>query len=138
MYLVSDYVKESDIDTIHLAYQGLCKFQTDKGRLPRASSKTDGQNFVEITKNFNAKLSKPFKNINEELLMLFASVSSGVLCPVQSVIGGLVAQEAMKACSGKFHPIMQYFYYDCRECLPNDNMEMMFFDDENDNGKCAR
>ena len=34
------------------------------------------------------------------------------------MIGGIVAQEVIKAVSGKFHPIVQYFYYDCRECLP--------------------
>lgn len=26
----------------------------------------------------------------------------------------------MKAVSGKFHPIVQYLYYDCRECLTRD------------------
>jgi ubiquitin-activating enzyme E1 len=36
---------------------------------------------------------------------------------LNSVIGGMIAQEAIKAVTGKFHPIVQYFYYDCRECL---------------------
>lgn len=37
-----------------------------------------------------------------------------------AVIGGLVAQEVLKACSGKFHPIYQLFYFDSLESLPND------------------
>ncbi len=30
------------------------------------------------------------------------------------------AQEIVKACSGKFTPIRQWFYYDALECLPED------------------
>jgi ubiquitin-activating enzyme E1 len=36
----------------------------------------------------------------------------GNLAPMQSVIGGIMAQEVMKACSGKFTPIDQWFYFD--------------------------
>ncbi len=129
-YLVSDYVKESDNDTIHLAYQALCTYHAANGRFPRPWSKPDALEFVENCKELNSSLPNPFQNLNEGLLMLFAGVCSGSLCPVQSIIGGLVAQEAIKACSGKFHPIKQYFYYDCRECLPSDYMNM-FHDKEN-------
>ncbi len=33
-------------------------------------------------------------------------------------LGGVVAQEALKACSGKFTPIKQWVYFDAIECLP--------------------
>ena len=39
---------------------------------------------------------------------------------MNAVIGGAAAQEVMKACSGKFTPINQFFFFDCRECLPED------------------
>ena len=35
-------------------------------------------------------------------------------------MGGIVAQEVMKACSGKFIPIFQWLYFDALECLPED------------------
>jgi ubiquitin-activating enzyme E1 len=35
-------------------------------------------------------------------------------------IGGIVAQEVMKGCSGKFFPIKQFLYFDADECLPDD------------------
>lgn len=35
-----------------------------------------------------------------------------------AAIGGTVAQEVMKACSGKFTPINQFMYFDAIECLP--------------------
>jgi len=37
----------------------------------------------------------------------------------------MLAQEAMKAVSGKFHPVVQYFYFDCRECLPENYYELI-------------
>jgi ubiquitin-activating enzyme E1 len=37
------------------------------------------------------------------------------------VIGSIVAQEVMKACSGKFSPIFQWFYFDAFECLPKNS-----------------
>lgn len=39
---------------------------------------------------------------------------------MNAAIGGVVAQEVMKACSGKFHPIHQWLYLDAIECLPKD------------------
>lgn len=37
---------------------------------------------------------------------------------MNAAIGGIAAQEVMKACSGKFTPIQQYFCFDAIECLP--------------------
>ena len=37
----------------------------------------------------------------------------------------MLAQEAMKAVSGKFHPIFQFFYYDARECLPENYCDLI-------------
>lgn len=39
-----------------------------------------------------------------------------------ATIGGIVAQEVLKACSGKFTPINQYLYYDAIECLPETDL----------------
>lgn len=48
----------------------------------------------------------------EYLLAQFASTSSGDLSPMCSIIGSMAAQEALKAASGKFAPISQWFYFD--------------------------
>lgn len=40
------------------------------------------------------------------------------MSPINAAIGGIAAQEVMKACSGKFTPIYQYFCFDAIECLP--------------------
>lgn len=48
------------------------------------------------------------------------------LTPINSIIGGLAAQEVMKACSGKFMPIRQWFYFDDFECLPGSRTESKY------------
>ena len=48
----------------------------------------------------------------EELYQKFISSKNGNFCPIQSVIGSIVAQESMKAISGKFTPINQIMYFD--------------------------
>ncbi len=42
----------------------------------------------------------------------FSKTCKGNCCPIQSIIGSIVAQEAMKAVSGKFTPIEQWLYFD--------------------------
>ncbi len=43
-----------------------------------------------------------------------------------SFIGGIVAQEVLKACSGKFTPIHQLFYFDALEALPSTTDALQF------------
>jgi ubiquitin-activating enzyme E1 len=40
------------------------------------------------------------------------------MAPLTAFFGGIVGQEVMKACSGKFHPLMQWLYFDAEEALP--------------------
>ncbi|KAI4291892.1 ubiquitin-activating enzyme E1 [Pancytospora philotis] len=43
---------------------------------------------------------------------LFSSTRGCVTAPMCSIIGGFAAQEALKAVSGKFIPLKQFFYFD--------------------------
>ncbi len=117
-FVISDFTKMTDDETIHLAFQVLWEFQRRHQRLPKPWCTEDSETFLQMANELNGKLSKPFEALNNDLLKVFSSVSSGNISPMQSVIGGLCAQEVMKACSGKFNPIFQYFYFDCRETLP--------------------
>lgn len=42
----------------------------------------------------------------------------GDLSPMNAVMGGFVAQEVLKAISGKFGPLFQHLYFDALEALP--------------------
>jgi len=117
-YFITDFTKMDDNDSIHIAFQALSTFKARHQRLPLPWHKEDAEEFIRIAREFNTSLAKPFENLNDKILKLFASTAAGDICPLQSVIGGTAAQEIMKACSGKFQPIVQHFYFDCRECLP--------------------
>ncbi len=83
-YLISDYTKFEDNDTIHIAFQALNNFINEHGRLPNSWDKNDSEKFVHLSHNFNLLLEKPFSNLNENLLKLFSNVCRGSFCPLQS------------------------------------------------------
>ncbi|CAG4982614.1 unnamed protein product [Colias eurytheme] len=122
-FLITDFAKMDYPQQLHLAFAALHKFEAAEGRLPKPWSNDDAAKFVEYVKNL-LKSEEIFKEsdveLNTELLEIFAKVSSGDLNPMNAAIGGVVAQEVMKACSGKFHPIVQWLYLDAIECLPKD------------------
>ncbi|GAB0086522.1 Ubiquitin-activating enzyme E1 [Sergentomyia squamirostris] len=108
-----DYGKFDHPRHIHVAFKALHEFVTQTGRLPTPWGEDDAKMFTELAKHQGEN------NLNEELLEIFAKVSSGDLNPINATIGGIIAQEVMKVCTGKFTPIFQYFYYDATECLIN-------------------
>jgi len=59
--------------------------------------------------------------VDEKLMSQLVSQASAELTPLNSVIGGITAQEVMKACSGKFNPMKQFFYFDALEALPEES-----------------
>ncbi|XP_009275365.1 PREDICTED: uncharacterized protein LOC103897123, partial [Aptenodytes forsteri] len=68
--------------------------------------------------------------LDEELLRELAFQATGDLAPVNAFIGGLAAQEVMKAVSGKFTPITQWLYFDALECLPEENKETVLTEEQ--------
>jgi len=119
-FLKTDLLKSKDLNSIHLAFVSLPNYMQKYGKLPKAWCIDDAEKFCESCIDANKALKKPLENISTEILKLFAYVCSGSLCPLNSFIGSIASQEVIKACSKKFHPIMQYLYFDCRECLPKD------------------
>jgi len=68
-----------------------------------------------LTKTKQTKTDKQKKIVRDFLRCYRGQISS--MC---AVIGGITAQETLKACSGKFMPIKQWFYFDAAECLPDE------------------
>uniref|UniRef100_A0A8C1W091 E1 ubiquitin-activating enzyme n=1 Tax=Cyprinus carpio TaxID=7962 RepID=A0A8C1W091_CYPCA len=79
----------------------------------------DAEELVTITKEL-CKDAK-FDELDEDAVRQLSLVASGDLAPVSAFIGGLAAQEVVKACSGKFTPLRQWLYFDALECLPQEN-----------------
>jgi len=116
-FIITDFGKFDHPSQLHLAYNALHKFVEEHNRLPNSWSDADADTFVKIAKS--ETVGDNDSEINTQLLETFAKVSKGSLNPMNATIGGIVAQEVMKACSGKFHPIFQWLYFDAIECIPD-------------------
>ncbi|XP_058054330.1 ubiquitin-like modifier-activating enzyme 1 isoform X1 [Anopheles bellator] len=116
-FILSDFAKWDHPANTQIAFTVLGRYQERHGgRLPRPWNVADAAEFVELCKERAKELS--LEDVNEPMLTTFAKVCSGDLCPMNGAIGGITAQEVMKACTGKFTPIYQYFCLDAVECLP--------------------
>ncbi|GFR86122.1 ubiquitin-like modifier-activating enzyme 1 [Elysia marginata] len=122
--LITDFAKFDRPAVLHIAFQALHSFVKKTGHLPKPRNKADADTFVEVFKEVNSSSKAKVEDFSEELLQEFAFSAMGNLCPVQAFIGGIAAQEVMKACSGKFSPLMQHLYFDALECLPKDKSSL--------------
>ena len=87
--------------------------------MPKPRNADDAATFVQLAKDIAAQ-AKFEGDLDEKVLQELAFQASGDLSPVNGVIGGFVAQEVLKACSGKFSPLFQHLYYDALEALPTE------------------
>ena len=118
-FVTSDFGKMDRQPQLHLAFETLSTFQEQHHRLPMAHHKVDAAEFVQIAQRL-ATDRDSIDTVDSGLLRDFSFTCAGRVAPMCAFIGGLVGQEVLKACSGKFHPIDQFFYFDAFECLPRD------------------
>lgn len=120
---IADWEKMHHNQAVHICFQALGKFKMENKRLPKVWDLVDAKKFVEIAITL-AKESKVSEDDLKEdgpllqLLYLFPLQSQGVFNPLCAFLGGLVAQECIKAITQKFSPVHQLFYYDAAEVLP--------------------
>ncbi|KAK1134014.1 E1 ubiquitin-activating protein [Melipona bicolor] len=122
-FQITDFGKFDYPEQLHLAFTVLHSYMEENGKLPKPWNQEDADRFLNLAKTVKEKVGSEIE-INAELFEIFAKISSGNLNPMNATIGGIVAQEVMKACSGKFHPIFQWLYFDAIECLPADRSEL--------------
>ncbi|EMR08775.1 hypothetical protein PNEG_02945 [Pneumocystis murina B123] len=116
-FLTNDYSKLDRPLLLHIAFQALYSFLEDYRRLPKSRNEEDAEIVYTIAKIISSKYSKELK-LDERVIKEVAYQARGDLNPMAAVFGGLAAQEALKAISGKFTPIQQYMYFDSLESLP--------------------
>ncbi|KAJ8259163.1 hypothetical protein COCON_G00181750 [Conger conger] len=119
-FVLTDFAKFDRPGQLHLGFQALHAFQKKHNRLPKSWNQADADELVSLTEELNGAQSGGAKQeqLDEGVLRKLAYVSAGDLAPINAFIGGLAAQEVMKACTGKFTPMMQWLYFDALECLP--------------------
>ncbi|KAF8402591.1 hypothetical protein HHK36_010678 [Tetracentron sinense] len=123
-FLLSDFSKFDRPPLLHLSFQALDKFICELGRFPVSGSEDDAQKLISVAATINERLGdRRLKQIDPELLRHFAFGARAVLNPMAAMFGGIVGQEVVKACSGKFHPLFQFFYFDSVESLPTERLD---------------
>lgn len=98
---------------MHAAFQALSEFRIQENRFPKARNDADAQKLVSLAKKIDA-------DADEKILTEFSYQATGDIPALVAVIGGFVAQEVLKACSAKFHPMVQNMYFDSLESLPTE------------------
>lgn len=117
-FLLTDFAKFDRPPLLHLAFQALDAFVAEMGRYPAPVDESDAQKLIELTKALNEKSGQnKLDSIDESLLKLFSSGSRACLNPMAAMFGGIVGQEVVKACSGKFHPLFQVLSFTHRRLL---------------------
>ncbi len=123
-FLYSDFAKFDRPGQLHLGFQALYQFQEKhQGQLPRPLNKEDAAQLVSFTKDLavqNPDILGEGVGVDEKLITELAYQATGDLPGVNAFFGGLVAQEALKAISGKFTPLKQFLYFDSLESLPDE------------------
>ena len=111
-FLLSDFAKFDRPPLLHLAFQALDRFRAEKGSLPAPNSVEDADRLLELVKevNANAPAACKVEEVNEGVIRALAHGSTAEISPMAAMFGGIVGQEVVKACSGKFHPLFQVSY----------------------------
>lgn len=109
---ISDFAKFDRPGTLHAGFQALSLFRETHKRLPRPRNPEDASTLVSLAKKIDA-------DADEKIITELSYQASGDVSPIVAVIGGFVAQEVLKACSAKFHPLVQHLYFDSLESLPS-------------------
>ena len=107
-----------------LFLQALLAFQAaHEGRAPRPYHAGDMRALLAAARAANAALEPPLEEVDEALLRQLAYTCGGDLCPMAAFVGGVAAQELMKAVSGKYTPLDQWLFFDALDAvhIPDDD-----------------
>ncbi|VDD91594.1 unnamed protein product [Enterobius vermicularis] len=111
-FLVWDFAKFNYPAQLHFLWQGLYAFEEKHGRSPSPRCDSDVKLLEEEILKYIV--------VEENLIKLFSYQASGNLVAISSIVGGIAAQEAMKAITHHMTPLKQYLYIDCIEALPGE------------------
>lgn len=114
-------------------YRTLHKYkESHAGQFPEPGNLTQAQEFFELAMHINnAALTQNIfhvdpKTVSDKATFLkrFALCCRGVISPLCALVGGILGQETLKACSGKFTPLQQFFYFDGIDALSDEPLPM--------------
>lgn len=111
-FFITDFAKFDRPGPLHAGFQAISEFEVQHGRSPRPRNDEDAAVVLDLAKKIDA-------DVEEKYVKELSYQATGDLSPMNAVVGGFVAQEVLKAISAKFHPMLQHFYFDSLESLPD-------------------
>ncbi|CAL2040742.1 unnamed protein product [Caenorhabditis brenneri] len=112
-FCIWDFAKFEHAAQLHSLWTALYAFEEKHGRSPLPRSSDD----VILLKSL---LPEGSEEIPDKLIEMFSFSAAGNLVTVSSVVGGIAAQEAMKAVTHHMTPLKQWLHLDHVEALPGD------------------
>ncbi|MED6273643.1 Ubiquitin-like modifier-activating enzyme 6 [Characodon lateralis] len=114
--LIPDFSKPEAPLQIHAAMLALDNFQVKHCRLPNIGCLQDAEVLLQLTEEVNSTLLNKVP-VNAEVVRCLSRTARGALPPLAAAVGGIASQEVLKAITGKFAPLQQWFYLDTMELV---------------------
>ncbi|RXM36825.1 Ubiquitin-like modifier-activating enzyme 6 [Acipenser ruthenus] len=114
--LIVDFSKPEAPLQIHAALLAMDMFQEQHQRMPAIGCLQDAELLLKLTKEVNTTLVNK-ADVNEDLVKWVSRTAKGSLPPLAAAVGGIASQEVLKALTGKFAPLQQWFYFDALEVV---------------------
>lgn len=115
-FVLSDFAKFDRPQLLHNVFKALTQyFEENNGSLPAPADMAAANKIVEIVGSIS---DEPLTDAQKRIVTFYALGAQAQLSPMCAALGGMVGQEVLKACSGKFTPLQGFFYLDADECLP--------------------
>ncbi|KAJ9658373.1 E1 ubiquitin-activating protein [Coniosporium apollinis] len=116
--LMSDFAKFDRPQQLHAGFQALQSFaEQHNSEFPRPHNDEDAAEVLKLAQGFAGE-GEDKVELDEKLIKELSYQARGDIAPMAAFFGGLAAQEVLKSVSGKFHPIVQWLYFDSLESLP--------------------
>lgn len=124
-FMLTDFAKFDRPPLLHLAYKALAQYRETNGDYPSPGDATAAEGVYNLAKSMDVDgILEGDNAATKRIILQLASGSKAILSPMCAAIGGIVGQEVLKACSGKFTPIPGFLYFDADECLPDELLPM--------------
>ncbi|XP_039269540.2 ubiquitin-like modifier-activating enzyme 6 [Styela clava] len=119
--LLTDFGKMDNPAISHAAFSALNSFVESNGNLPKLWNKNDAEAlFTLFTNTVNQfQIDIPNDENAKKVVQLLSFTCRGALSPLATAIGGIAAQEVLKALTGKYTPLKQWLYLDATELAFN-------------------
>lgn len=118
--MLSDFAKFDRPPLLHLGFQALAQYWNDNHNASPAPGDTAAsQSVLDMALSLDRADLLKDNDAAQQIILQLAQGACAILSPMCAALGGIVGQEVLKGCSGKFTPIQGFLYFDAAECLPD-------------------